>query len=78
MMRLQRRQRQHVRDDRLVGLVADREHEAILDEAEVELVGAVVAAIEREGVAFEDVEDRDLALVLDVGVRRGRSTSHRA
>ena len=35
---------------------------------EVERVGAVVAAFEREAVALEDVEDRDLALVLDVGV----------
>ncbi len=49
------------------------ENEAVLDQTQVERVGAVIASIEGEAVAFEDVEDRHLALVLDIGVgRRGR------
>ena len=51
-----------------LALLGDREHQPVLDDGEVERVGAVVAAIEREAVALQDVEDRHLALVLDVGV----------
>ena len=46
---------------------ADREHQPVLDDGELERVGAVVAAVQREAVALEDVEHRHLALVLDVG-----------
>ena len=58
--------------------VADGEHEPVLDDPEVERIGAVVAAFEREAVLLEDVEDRDLALMLDVRVVKSPSTSRRA
>ena len=48
--------------------IAHGEHEAIVGEREVERVGAAVMAFESERVLLEQVEDRDLALVLDLGI----------
>ncbi len=48
-------------------LVADGEHQAIVGERQMQRVGAAVMVLEREGVALEQIEDGDLALVLDIG-----------
>ena len=51
-----------------LALLRHGKHQAILDDRQIERIGAVVAAFQLEPVALEDVEDRHLALVLDVGV----------
>ncbi len=65
---LEGRQRQMMGHGLLARRIGDRENEAIVGEADRELVGSVAAAFEREGVGVEKVVDGDLALVLDVGV----------
>jgi hypothetical protein len=57
-----------VRDDGLAFRRADVEAEPLLDEREVEGVRPAVMIRQAEGVRFQDVVDRDRALVLLVRV----------
>jgi hypothetical protein len=59
-----RRQREMVRDDGLAAFSADVEAEPVLDDREMQRIGPALVARNREGVGFEDVVDRDRALVL--------------
>src|SRR5262249_56411118 len=60
------REREHHMHDWVPLLVADGEHQAIVGEQQMQRVRAAVMVLEREGVALEQIEDGDLALMLDV------------
>src|SRR5579871_636595 len=65
----ERRQRQHMGDDRRAVGGADVEHQAIARNAELQCVGALVVAGRLELVLGQQIVDGDRALVLDVAAR---------
>src|SRR4029450_5936807 len=62
-----RKRQHHVLDRRAIG-IAHGEHEAIVSERETQCVRPAIIAFERKSIALEEIENRDLALVLDLGV----------
>jgi hypothetical protein len=64
----QRRQGQHERGQRLAGLAAHLEPQTILRYGKAQCVWTVVVAFQHELVGIDDVVDRHLALVLDIGI----------
>src|SRR4029079_14237974 len=62
------RKRQHHVLDRCAIGITDGEHKAIVGEGEMQRVRAAIMAFERKGIALEEIENRDLAFVLDLGV----------
>ena len=54
--------------DRLARLVAHGEHQAIVGERQAQRIGAGVVRFEREAVLLQEIEDGDLALMLDLGL----------
>jgi hypothetical protein len=64
----ERREREHVKDDRRAVGKPDVEGESILGDAEMQRVGSGVMPRRREHVLLQEVVDRDRALVLDIGI----------
>src|SRR5512143_2448314 len=62
------REREHYMLDRRAVGVAHGEDEAVVGEREMKRIGTAVMAFECEGVLLEEIEDRHVALVLDLGV----------
>ena len=54
--------------DRLARLVGHGEHQAIVGERQAQRIGAGVVRFEREAVLLQEIEDGDLALMLDLGI----------
>ncbi len=63
----QRGERQDELADGRAVLLGDVEDEAVVGERQDDVVGAAVVADDLEVVALEQVEDRDLALVVRIG-----------
>ena len=65
-----RRQREDVGHDILAAFARDGEDEALFGQRQFQLVGAALGIVDRrEAVFLDQVEDRDRALMLDVGRR---------
>src|SRR5260370_11927692 len=56
-----------MRDHRRAVCAADVEHQTVAGDAEMQREGAIISALRREQILFDQIVDRDRALMLDVG-----------